>query len=179
MRQKISIIGYSGSGKSTLAKKLGQICECDVLHLDCVHWLPGWQERDSAGSCTLAAKFLDTHDSWVIDGNYQKILYERRMQEATQIIFLDFPMPICLFRVLKRYLGYRGKSRESITEGCEEKIDGEFFWWILHKGRDKAHRKNYRRICKKYSRKAVILRSPTAVKKYLERFSQAGSSHHA
>ena len=42
---KIAIIGYSGSGKSTLARKLGAIYNAEVLHLDTVHWLPGWKER--------------------------------------------------------------------------------------------------------------------------------------
>lgn len=35
---KIAIIGYSGSGKSTLARKLGNYYNCNVLHLDSIHF---------------------------------------------------------------------------------------------------------------------------------------------
>ena len=42
---KIQIYGYSGSGKSTLAHDLGAKLELPVLHMDTVHFLPGWQVR--------------------------------------------------------------------------------------------------------------------------------------
>lgn len=42
---RIAVIGYSGSGKSTLAARLGAAYGVPVLHLDSVHWLPGWVER--------------------------------------------------------------------------------------------------------------------------------------
>lgn len=33
---------------------------------------------------------MDRNASWVIDGNYRKLEYERRLQEADRIIFMDF-----------------------------------------------------------------------------------------
>ena len=42
---KIAILGTSGSGKSTLAQTLGAAYHAPVLHLDTVHFLPGWVER--------------------------------------------------------------------------------------------------------------------------------------
>lgn len=168
MEHRIAIIGYSGSGKSTLAQKLGKSYQCVVLHLDCVHWLPEWQERETEEQIKIVSGFLDTHDSWVIDGNYKSTCYERRMEEATQIIFLAFPAYLCLYRAIKRFFMYRGKSRESMTEGCNEKIDREFLWWILHEGRDKIHRERYQKIYEKYAEKVVVLRSPKTVKRFLE-----------
>jgi len=38
---KIAVNGYSGSGKSTLARRLGELYQIPVLHLDTVHWLGG------------------------------------------------------------------------------------------------------------------------------------------
>ena len=43
---KIVVNGYSGSGKSTLARRLGKLYQIPVLHLDTVHWLPGWEEKE-------------------------------------------------------------------------------------------------------------------------------------
>ena len=169
MEQKIAIIGYSGSGKSTLAQILGKRCQCDVLHLDCVHWLPGWQERDIAEKNEIVSEFLDTHRRWIIDGNYKSTCFERRMEEAAQIIFLEFPVYICLYRALKRYFTYRGQSRASITEGCNEKIDKEFLWWIIHEGRDKNHKKMYQKLFEKYPNKMTVLKNPKSVKLFLEK----------
>ena len=44
----------------------------------------------------------------------------------------------CLSRVLKRWWKNRGKVRYSSAPGCEEKIDAEFLWWVLHQGRTPA-----------------------------------------
>ena len=71
---KIAILGLSGSGKSTLAKQLGSFYHAPVLHLDAVHFLPGWVERVPGEEEQLVTSFLDTHSSWVMDGNYTKTL---------------------------------------------------------------------------------------------------------
>ena len=39
---RIAVIGYSGAGKSTLARALGARYGVPVLHMDRVHWAPGW-----------------------------------------------------------------------------------------------------------------------------------------
>lgn len=56
---KIMIIGTSGSGKSTLAQTLGQRYGVPVLHLDAVHFLPGWVERTPEEETALVEQFLD------------------------------------------------------------------------------------------------------------------------
>lgn len=167
--KRIAIIGYSGSGKSTLARKLGRMYKCKVLHLDCVHWLPGWKERDKTEEKAIIASFLDHNKNWVIDGNYKKSCYGRRLNEATDIIFMDFGRGICLMRVIKRYLENRGRTRKSMTAGCEEKIDLDFIWWVLYKGRDKEHQDNFKAVCKKYQNKITILRNPKDVKRFTSR----------
>ena len=132
---KIAILGTSGSGKSTLAQTLGATYHAPVLHLDTVHFLPGWVERPLDEENAIVRRFLDTHESWIIDGNYTKTCYDRRLEEADQIIVLCFDRFTCLSRVLKRWWKNRGKVRSSSAPGCEEKIDAEFLWWVLHQGR--------------------------------------------
>lgn len=156
---KIAIIGYSGSGKSTLARRLGEYHHAEVLHLDTVHHLPGWQERDRASKEKIVKTFLDEHTSWVIDGNYSKLFYERRMEEADLIVMLLFNRFSCLYRAYKRYRKYKGKTRPDMTEGCNEKIDCAFAWWILHDGRSKALRDRYKRVQTQYAGKVVVLKN--------------------
>ena len=50
---RIAIIGYSGAGKSTLARALGERYACPVLHLDALHFLPGWKERGDGDALSL------------------------------------------------------------------------------------------------------------------------------
>lgn len=85
---KIAVNGYSGSGKSTLARRLGELYQIPVLHLDTVHWLPGWEEKAEEQERSEVRAFMDRNASWVIDGNYRKLEYERRLQEADRIIFM-------------------------------------------------------------------------------------------
>lgn len=114
---KIAILGTSGSGKSTLAKQLGEQCGAPVLHLDAVHFLPGWVERTPEEEKIILSRFLDEHDSWVIDGNYTGNCYARRLEEADQILVLWFDRFVCLQRVLKRWWENRGRVRDS-SAGC-------------------------------------------------------------
>ena len=118
---KIAVIGYSGAGKSTLARALGDRYGVPVLHFDRVHWAPGWQERDRVEARRLVHEFMEQPE-WVIDGNYTKFEYERRMCEADRIIFLDFPCLICLFRAWKRYFQNRGRTRADMGEGDRKSV---------------------------------------------------------
>ena len=164
---KIAIIGYSGSGKSTLARALAAHYGADVLHLDTVHHLPGWKERKPEDEQRIVSSFLDAHDAWVIDGNYTKLSYERRMAEADRIVMLLFSRLNCLWRVTKRYQKYRRSSRPDMTEGCEEKLDAAFILWVLWKGRRKPARERYRRIAAQYADKVTVLKNQRQLDAFL------------
>lgn len=163
---KIAVIGYSGSGKSTLAGKLAEQQGLEPLYLDTVFWLPGWKERDRAEMRGLVSGYLDTHEDWVIDGNYSKICFERRMEEADRIILMQFSALSCLFRAWKRYRQNKGKSRTSMTEGCPEKMNGEFVRWLIYEGRKKGPRELYRRVRGLYPEKVVRIRNQRQLDAY-------------
>ena len=107
----------------------------------------------------MAAEFLDTHDAWVIDGNYSKCSYERRMEEADLIVELLFSPIACLYRVTKRYFNYRGKSRPDMTQGCDEKLDWEFIKWVLWEGRSEQARQRFVSVQEKYPDKTIVVRN--------------------
>lgn len=165
---KIVVIGYSGCGKSTLAKRLGELYRCQVLYLDKVHWLPGWQEREKAEEQNLVNHFMDTHTSWIIDGNYSHVSYERRMEEADQIVFLNFNRCVCMIRALRRYQNNKGKTRDSMADGCLEKIDFEFLSWILYKGRGQKYKKNYQNVITKYVDKVIIIKNQNQLNSFIK-----------
>lgn len=165
---KIAIIGYSGAGKSTLAEKLSNYYSMPKLHMDTLQFQPGWQDSDRDWMEAEMKNFLSEHTNWVIDGNYSWCYYEERMQEADQIIFLNFSPWICLFRAFKRYLTYRGKVRESMAAGCPERFDWEFIRWILWDGRTKTAKERYQRVLETHPEKVVILRSQKEIDQFLE-----------
>lgn len=155
---KIAIIGYSASGKSTLAQTMGRLYGLPVLHLDRVQFLPGWQIRNKAEQQALTADFLDAHPGgWVIDGNYSGNCYERRLQEADRIIFMNFNRWTCLARAIRRAFRYRRQTRPDMGEGCTEKLDAEFVWWILYKGRRPKTRARYRWVARTWPEKVTAL----------------------
>lgn len=156
---KIAILGFSGSGKSTMARRLGALYDCPVLHLDTVQFTAGWGERPRDEARAAVAAFLGQNSSWVIDGNYASFYRERRLDEADLILFFSFPRFVCLLQALRRYLRYRGRTREDMAEGCTEKMDWEFVRWILWDGRAPARRNDMKQALAPYKRKCIILRT--------------------
>lgn len=167
---KIAVLGYSGAGKSTLARALGERYGVPVLHFDTIQFTPGWQERDRDEAHRMVHGFMENPE-WVIDGNYTKFEYERRLEEADRIVLLLFPRLACFVRAWRRFFHYRGKSRPDMTEGCNEKMDPEFMWWILWKGRTRKKRGEFQQIVEQYPKKTVVLKSQKDIDRYLEGIS--------
>ena len=165
---KIAVIGYSGAGKSTLAKALGERYGAEVLYLDQVHWLPGWRERPADEEEKLVKAFMDSRSEWVIDGNYFRLEGERRFEEADKIVFMNFHRLSCLLRARRRYLSYRGKTRESMTDGCAEKMDAEFVRWILWDSRKRARRKKFKDLLFRYPEKTAVIKNQRQLEKLIK-----------
>ena len=126
---RVLIIGSPGAGKSTLSHRLAELGELPLHHLDRMFWLPGWVERDREEGRSHLRDVL-AQDRWIIDGNYGSSL-PLRLERADTVIWLDYPTWLCLYRALKRWRSYRGRTRPDMTEGCPERLDLEFFHYIL------------------------------------------------
>ena len=156
---KIAIIGYSGSGKSTLARQLAEVYNIPVLHFDKVQFRPNWEIRPQASKEIMTKTFLDLHKDWVIDGNYSKLSFERRMEEADVILILLFNRFSCLYRVWRRYLKYKNATRSDMADGCAEKLDAEFVKWVLREGRKKSSRQRYQGVLAQYPDKTIVVKN--------------------
>lgn len=169
---KIAVIGYSGAGKSTLAKRIADEIGVAALHLDQVHFLPDWAEREPEESRGIVRAEL-AKPGWVIDGNYPLFAWDERMQDADWILWLNVPRLVCLARVLRRRWRYRGRVRESMASGCVEKLDWEFVRWILWEGRTLEYRSRYRAVADQYPQKTVILRNDRETNRWFEQFRRS------
>lgn len=164
---KIVIIGFSGSGKSTLAKTLSLHYNVPVLHMDSINFKPGWIERDRNEFNEIVLDFMKNNESWIIEGNYHKIA-PNRIEEADQLIFLNYNRFFCLKSVIKRYKENKGKSRSDMAAGCPEKLDFSFILWVLFKGRTKIRRKRLENYAKNHPNSIVFKNRKQLYKFYEE-----------
>ena len=168
--RRIAIIGYSGAGKSSLARRIGETLDIPVLHLDQVHWMPGWVERSDEEARTIVGTFMNQSD-WVIEGNYVNLLMDRRMRETSDIVMLDLPRWICFRRALRRARRYRGVTRPDMAPDCPERMDAEFVWWLLVEGRAAARSARFERVCAQYAGKTHVLHTQRDINRYLQQLT--------
>ena len=130
MYNKILIIGSCGAGKSTLARSLHEATGLPVVHLDTLHWLPGWTERTKEEFLSLLREELEK-PSWIIDGNYSGSL-PLRLQYCDAVIWLDYSRVTCLWGVVKRIIMNRGRTRPDMGPDCPERFDWDFIKYVWH-----------------------------------------------
>lgn len=168
--KRIMVIGVSsGVGKSTFSRELGEILNLQVVHLDSLFWKPDWVES-TLEEFTKAQQQIVTQNQWIIEGNYNNT-FEIRAAHADTIIYLELPLRVCLYRVVKRWLMNIGKTRPDMTVGCVEKLDWPFIKFII----TTYHRRKknmddrieaFQRVGK--AKKVVKLRSKKEIQSYLE-----------
>ncbi len=157
--QRVLIIGPCGSGKSTLARELAPRMGLPLVHMDQLGWQAGWIETEKA---ELRARIADAvaQDSWLIEGNYGSTLAPR-LERADTVIYLDFPIRLCLWRLIRRVTTLRGQSRPDMPEDCPERFDLAFFWYVMHWNTGPKVRTE--RTLAPYADKVIRLSSPHAL----------------
>lgn len=128
--RRVIIIGPCGSGKSTLARELAPRLGLPLVHMDQLGWQAGWVETEKAELHARLAEAV-TGERWLIEGNYGSTLAPR-LERADTVIYLDFPIRLCLWRLVKRIATQRGRSRPDMPEGCPERFDAAFFWYVMN-----------------------------------------------
>ena len=83
--KRLAILGNQGAGKSTLAEKLQDILRLDYVDIE-----------SRPGEETAIRERMARRERWVVDGDYGLL------DLADRVIFLDFPLTLCLWRATKR-----------------------------------------------------------------------------
>jgi len=100
--KRVVILGRGASGKSTLARRLGHITGLPVIELDKIFWQAGLIATPRQRWVLVQEKIV-AEDRWIIDGDlghYDAV--EVRLQAADTIILLDFSLPRCALRAIRR-----------------------------------------------------------------------------
>ncbi|WP_368250585.1 topology modulation protein [Enterococcus sp. 2201sp1_2201st1_B8_2201SCRN_220225] len=123
--QRILVLGSPGSGKSTLTKQIAQKRQLSIISLDSLFWL---DDEKTITTEELKAKLIPLMKEkyWIMDGNFASTL-PQRLEQADLVIYLKVPRLIAMYRVLKRYLHYRGRKNPS---GNPDRMDLEFLRYI-------------------------------------------------
>lgn len=128
--QRVLLIGPCGSGKSTLARELAPKMGLPLIHMDQLGWQAGWVETDKPELHRRIDEAV-SGERWLIEGNYGSTL-PPRLARADTVLYLDFPITLCLRRLLRRIWTLRGQSRPDMPEGCPERFDLEFFLYVVN-----------------------------------------------
>ena len=128
---KILIVGSPGAGKSTAAKRIAEITELKLIHLDYHYWGAGWVAPSRADWVQKVSGFI-SEPSWIIDGNYSSTL-ELRLSKADTLIYLDYPTSLCLWRLFCRTIKNigRNRSKDELLPECKERFDWSLFRRVI------------------------------------------------
>lgn len=172
--RRINIVGTSGSGKTTLARQLAAQLNISHVELDAFQWEPDWAPADKV---TLRARVVEAlvGDDWIVDGNYSSVR-DITWARADAIIWLDYALPIILWRVTTR-TGRRYIRRTELWNGNRERLrsilsrDSIILWALTTWGKN---RRSYRQLLADpaYAHLYIVhLRSPRATRNWLRRLA--------
>lgn len=165
---KIVVIGSSGAGKSIFARKLGELLNIKVVHLDRVFWKRDWKEKPRDDRVDILQQLV-AEQQWIIEGSYLSSS-DARLNAADTIIFLDMSPCLCLWRIVVRHWKYRKHSRRDIPDGCTDRISLPLIFKVLTfplSGRRKLKKK----LSAFPTEKVTRLSSRKAVESFLERIA--------
>lgn len=149
MMKRVLVIGCPGSGKSTFAKALHKTTGLSLFHLDLMYWNADKTAVEKSVFLDRLSKTLQ-RDEWIIDGNYHSTM-ELRIAACDTVIFLDYPLEVCLDGIRAR----KGKPRSDMPWIEDGEDDAEFIEFI--KNYNVQSRPQVLKLLSRYSHKDVYI----------------------
>ncbi len=146
--KKVIVIGCPGSGKSTVSRALHNKTGIPLYHLDMMYWNADKTTVEKSVFLERLSAVLEKNE-WIIDGNYGSTM-ELRMAACDTVIFLDYPLRVCLDGIKER----RGKPRSDIP-WIETEEDAEFIEFI--KNYNEQQKPKVLELLEKYSDKNIVI----------------------
>ena len=147
--KKVIVIGCPGSGKTTFAEKLRDKTNLTLYYLDAIWHKPDKTHIPREEFDSRIQEIFRTPE-WIIDGNYGSTM-ELRMQACDTVIFLDYPLDVCLNGIKER----KGKPRSDLPWIEPDEDDVEFLEFI--KNYNSQSRPKVTELLKRYSHKDIYI----------------------
>ena len=145
--KKIIVIGCPGSGKSTFSRSLHKITGIPLFHLDMLFWNKDKTTVEKSVFLDRLLKIVQK-DEWIIDGNYSSTM-ELRIQKCNTVIFLDYPLDVCLNGIKER----KGKPRSDMPWIETDEEDEQFIEFV--KNYNSQSRPQVIELLNRYSQKDI------------------------
>lgn len=165
--ERILVIGCPGSGKSTFSRQLARRLKLPLIPLDQLNWQANGENVSKEVFRARLNRVLKA-PRWIIDGNYGSTM-DQRLARADAVIFLDYPVELCLQGVLAR----RGKPRPDLpwVEPADY-VDEEFLDFI--RAYPRHSRPQVLNLLEKHTHLAVIrFETRQEAADYLKKIKQA------
>ena len=146
--KRVIVIGCPGSGKSTVSRALHNKTGIPLYHLDMMYWNADKTTVEKSVFLERLSTVLEK-DEWIIDGNYGSTM-ELRMVACDTVIFLDYPLDVCLDGIRER----RGKPRSDMP-WIETEEDEEFIEFI--KSYNEQQKPIVIELLEKYGDKNIVI----------------------
>lgn len=161
---KIIVLGCPGAGKTSFSKRLSNKLGISLYHLDKLFWISN-DEHITQEEFDNRLKELCGNEEWIIDGNYGRTI-DKRLDNCETVIYLDYPLPVCLWGVTERVIRNHGKTREDMGGDYKDRFDKEFYKFIIN-----YHRTDRKIMLEKLGKLSdkdvVILNSRKEAKEFL------------
>ncbi len=173
---RLVIVGSPGFGKSTLANELGAILNMEVFDLDPLVWKVSLVRAPIADQVRMLGEILGG-ERWIVDGDHPDT-QRMRFMAANTIIFMDFPWPVCLWRLIGRAIsGWRKRPDVSkgITSTLTVRVKAHAAMLIRVLAYPGIYRPRVLENLHEFSvdRHVVILRRPADVRQYIEAIARS------
>lgn len=119
MISKIFVIGNACSGKTTLSRKIADVTQLPLIHVDSIQFLSGMVLRNQNETREILKK-LASQEKWIFDGFGPLNLIEDRFAISDKIIFIRLPLWLNYLLCLKRQMTVLFYPRKELPADCFE-----------------------------------------------------------
>lgn len=178
--RRIHIIGGAGSGKTTLARQLAELIDAPAYDLDAIGY-----ENGAGPARPLALRLKDVRaiaeqPAWITEGIFLWWT-DALFQAADQIVWLDLPWPVAVWRIVLRHLrlSWIGNNPHSgLLKLCRfVKWQVETYYWrqiivpVAPDDDSAVTRAATAQVLAPHQHKVTRLRTARSVNAFIERFT--------